>query len=138
MSDHTKPRAVGIVSGGMDSTVLAYWMVKEGYVPTLISFDYGQKHKKELQFAKRTARRLYAKHEIIDMSALTGLISNSALTSSKPVPEGHYAADNMAQTVVPNRNMMMLSIAGAVAINNGAEMLCTGVHAGDHPIYPSA
>jgi 7-cyano-7-deazaguanine synthase len=52
------------------------------------------------------------------------------------VPDGHYAEDTMKATVVPNRNMMMLSIAGAVAIAEEAEFVATGTHAGDHFIYP--
>jgi len=131
-----KVKAVAIVSGGMDSTVLAYWLAKQDYDVHMVSFDYGQRHRKELEYARKTARALYVQHDIIDLSALTGLISNSALTGNKPVPEGHYAEENMSQTVVPNRNMMMLSIAGAIAVNEKAKILATGVHAGDHPIYP--
>jgi 7-cyano-7-deazaguanine synthase len=151
-----------IVSGGMDSVTLVYDMVSRGMKPHLLSFNYGQRHKKELAFAHIAAKTFGLRHDIIDLSSLTGLISNSALTSdvarhTKPmaaqewsagkeagwvstphieVPEGHYAADNMALTVVPNRNMMMLSIAGAVAVNYGYSQIGTGVHTGDHYQYP--
>lgn len=77
---------------------------------------------------------------LIDLwaSGLTELLSKggSSLVSSTDVPEGHYAQDNMKSTVVPNRNMIMLSIAGGVAVALGAQNIAIGVHAGDHFVYP--
>jgi 7-cyano-7-deazaguanine synthase len=135
-----------IFSGGLDSTTLAYLLVSEGLEPHLLSFNYGQRHKKELEFAANTAFKLGLRHDVIDLSGITHLISNSALTSHPSVsahrdddievPEGHYAEDNMRLTVVPNRNMIMLSIASAVAVNNNYRGVWTGVHAGDHFVYP--
>jgi 7-cyano-7-deazaguanine synthase len=153
---HTRATdTVAIFSGGMDSTTLVYHLIDEGRWPHLIGFNYGQRHKKELQYAQRTADLLGLPYDIVDLSGLTHLISNSALTAPlieltdqvvyvgaerKPVPmevpEGHYAEDNMKATVVPNRNMMMLSIAAAIAVNEKAVHVYTGVHAGDHFIYP--
>jgi 7-cyano-7-deazaguanine synthase len=52
------------------------------------------------------------------------------------VPHGHYAAETMRATVVPNRNLIMLAVAGGIAAAEDAELVATGVHAGDHPIYP--
>jgi 7-cyano-7-deazaguanine synthase len=152
---------VAIFSGGLDSTTLVYHMLNKGWTPLLISFDYGQRHNKELFYARNTAIKLGLRHEIIDLTGITHLISNSALTSSPtgrltehrpnlqsvdpsidrlreiiPVPEGHYAEDTMKATVVPNRNMIMLSIAAGVAVNIGARTIGTGVHAGDHFVYP--
>jgi 7-cyano-7-deazaguanine synthase len=131
--------SVAIVSGGLDSTTLVYDMLQRGLVPHMISFNYGQRHKKELEYAKYTARRLQLKHDVIDLSGLTPLISNSALTSGNDiidVPEGHYAEENMSATVVPNRNMIMVSIAAAIAVNEKADTIGIGVHAGDHFVYP--
>src|SRR5207302_5056159 len=66
-----------------------------------------------------------------------GVLLNSSLTDADlDVPEGHYAQDNMNLTVVPNRNMIMLSIAAAIAVSDGAHILAAGMHAGDHFIYP--
>jgi 7-cyano-7-deazaguanine synthase len=133
----TRKHAVAIVSGGMDSTVLAYRLKDEGYTAHLLSFNYGQRHKKELDFAQMTAERLDFGWTLIDLSSVSGLIATSALTSPDiAVPLGHYADASMAATVVPNRNMMMLAIAGAVAVAQNAALLAIGVHAGDHPIYP--
>jgi 7-cyano-7-deazaguanine synthase len=139
ISDNRPPvDSVAIVSGGMDSVTLLYAMKTLGYRPRVLSFNYGQRHKKELEFAKYHATALDLPWHCIDLSGITHLINNSALTSAGKVevPEGHYADDNMKLTVVPNRNMMMLSIAGAVVVNDKALTLGIGVHGGDHAIYP--
>lgn len=144
--------SVAIVSGGLDSTVLVYDMISQGYTPHMLSFNYGQRHSKELRFAEYTAQKLGLRHDIVDLTGLTHLISNSALTSPRAfepkgrfikevdraieVPEGHYAEDSMKATVVPNRNMIMLSIAAGIAVNNKYKCIATGVHGGDHFIYP--
>jgi 7-cyano-7-deazaguanine synthase len=130
-------KSIAIVSGGLDSTVLSYLMAESGEEINLISFDYGQRHIKELESASALAKRLKARHEIVNLGPLQKLISGSALTSmERSVPEGHYAAANMAATVVPNRNAIMLAIAYGWAVNIGATEVGIGVHAGDHPIYP--
>jgi 7-cyano-7-deazaguanine synthase len=122
----------------MDSVTLAYW-VKQYITDEVhgISFNYGQRHVKELQFAAKLVPDVLMSHEIVDLTNITHLISNSALTRGGAVPEGHYAEDTMKLTVVPNRNMTMLSIAVAYAVNIGASAgVWTGVHAGDHFVYP--
>lgn len=130
-------KIVAIVSGGMDSVVLAHDLAAQGHTLHLLSFDYGQRHKKELQFAAACAARLGVPHDVIDLSSLTRLLTGSSLTDrSVPVPEGHYAAPTMAATVVPNRNALMLAAAYAVAVAEGAEHVATAVHAGDHAVYP--
>lgn len=129
-------KVLAVVSGGMDSTVLTYQLLKTYDDVALISFNYGQRHKKELDYAKRTADKLGLDHTIVDITNLTGLLSKSTLTSDAPVPDGHYAEDNMRKTVVPNRNAIMLNIAAGYAITIGADALATAVHSGDHYIYP--
>lgn len=131
-------KAVIILSGGMDSTTLAYDIVKEGNYDEVhaISFDYGQVHSKELACAKSTAAKLGLRsHHIVNLSDLGSLL-NSALTGNHPVPEGAYDDENQKQTVVPNRNMIMLSIAAGYAMSIGAIDVYYGAHAGDHAIYP--
>src|SRR5436190_1562350 len=93
------------------------------------------RQRRELECAAICAHHLRAPHDVIALP-LSGLIASSALTGDVDVPEGHYAAETMRQTVVPNRNMVMLAIAGAVAVSEGAEALAIGVHGGDHFIYP--
>jgi 7-cyano-7-deazaguanine synthase len=132
---------VVVLSGGMDSVTALYRSANLGHEVIPVSFNYGQKHKKELYYAEYHAARLHAEGlgtslKVINLSSLTPHIATSALTSDLPVPEGHYAAENMKQTVVPNRNMIMLSIASGIAVAEKAEAVVTGIHAGDHAIYP--
>jgi 7-cyano-7-deazaguanine synthase len=134
-------QVVGILSGGLDSTTMVYQLREQALEFTsFVSFNYGQRHKKELDFAKATAGKLGVKHHLIDLwsSGLTGALapSGSALISDAPVPEGHYAEENMKATVVPNRNMTMISIAGGIAVAEGAQFVAVGVHSGDHAVYP--
>lgn len=129
-------RAIAIVSGGMDSVTLAHVLKVEGYALHLLSFDYGQRHSKELEYAKRCAVDLGAWHTVVDLCSILPLLAGSALTDDLPVPDGHYAAENMRVTVVPNRNAVMLAIAYAAAVSEQADIVATGVHSGDHFIYP--
>ncbi len=129
-------RAVAIVSGGMDSVTLAYLLDSEGYELHLLSVDYGQRHKKEISYARRCAERLGASFDTVDISQVGRLLSGSALTDDVEVPHGHYAAENMGVTVVPNRNAIMLSVAYGVAVAREARIVAAAVHAGDHYVYP--
>ena len=131
------PRAIAIVSGGLDSVTLAYLLKSENYDLHLLSFDYGQKHKKELEFARQCAIDLSADFDIVDLSGFSRLIGGSALTDETiAVPHGHYAAPNMAVTVVPNRNAIFLALAYGVAVAEQASSVAIGVHGGDHYVYP--
>jgi 7-cyano-7-deazaguanine synthase len=127
---------VAIVSGGMDSVTLAYLLASEGFSLHMLSVDYGQRHLNEVEYAKLCAERLDAEFEVADISGVGKLLKGSALTDDVSVPHGHYAAPNMAIMLVPNRNAIMLSIAYGVAVAEGAEIVATGVHAGDHFVYP--
>jgi 7-cyano-7-deazaguanine synthase len=130
-------QVVVIHSGGMDSTVLLYHLRAEGFDVAALSVDYGQRHRKELERAKEICRLIGVHHEIADLSGLTRLLGGSALTnSSVDVPEGHYAEESMKTTVVPNRNMLMMSVAICWAVARKAQFVAYGAHAGDHTIYP--
>ncbi|WP_376795880.1 7-cyano-7-deazaguanine synthase QueC [Thermogemmatispora sp.] len=133
----SRPKAIAIVSGGLDSVTLAHLLHAQGYQLHLLSFDYGQRHRKELLFAERCARRLEATFSLLDLRQLGQHFKGSALTDeSVAVPDGHYAAANMAITVVPNRNAIMLAIAYGIAVAEEAEAVAFAAHAGDHFIYP--
>lgn len=131
---------VTMLSGGMDSTVLLYHLAKEFPRDTIIalSVDYGQRHIRELSAARQIASQFVrVTHRIVDLTTVGELLPGSALTDDNvEVPEGHYAAENMKLTVVPNRNMIMLSIAIGVAVAHNAHTVAFGAHAGDHTIYP--
>lgn len=129
-------KAVIILSGGMDSTTLLYQILSEGYETSAISFDYNQKHKKELIVAAKTCEKLNVPHKVINLSILNDLAPSSLTRDDWDVPEGHYTDENMKETVVPNRNMVMLSLATSYAIGIKANMIFYGAHSGDHDIYP--
>lgn len=129
-------KALAVVSGGLDSVTMAYALAADGALGGVISFDYGQRHKKELGFAMACAERLGVCHALIDLTSLTPHLKGSALTDTVAVPDGHYAAESMKQTIVPNRNAIMLTIAFGVAAAEGMDAVATAVHGGDHFIYP--
>jgi 7-cyano-7-deazaguanine synthase len=141
-----KTLAILSLSGGMDSTSLLLNLIKQGYEVHTLSFNYGQKHKIELERAKANIEYLATKgiiipHTVIDLSIL-GKLYNSALTSDHiAMPEGHYADENMKATVVPNRNAIFSSIVYGYALSlseqhNIDAVISLGIHAGDHAIYP--
>lgn len=130
----TRPRAVVLFSGGLDSTVLAYRLRQIGWDLHLLSVDYGQRHIRELTHATATAAKLDALHSVVE--APFGWLLSSALTGTSEVPHGHYADDTMRATVVPNRNAILLSLAWGVAVAEQSRMVAIAVHAGDHPVYP--
>lgn len=153
------------LSGGMDSSTLLLYYLEKGYQVTCLSFDYGQKHKVELQRATELVEYLnndknrldwyqkdggaaksfdekYPKitHQIIKLDGLSGLLNSTLVEGGKEVPEGHYEEENMKDTVVPNRNKIFSSIAQAVALsiatkNNQQCNIALAIHAGDHQVY---
>ena len=153
-----KKYAVLSLSGGMDSSTLLLHLLNKGYEVVALSFDYGQKHKVELERATELVKYInsycvvednpktmdypyFVKHQIIKLDGLAQLLNSSLVEGGAEVPEGHYAEENMKDTVVPNRNKIFSSIIQAVAlsISNKKEAECVialGVHSGDHSIYP--
>ncbi|KXI28660.1 7-cyano-7-deazaguanine synthase QueC [Paraglaciecola hydrolytica] len=132
----TAAKAVVIFSGGMDSFTVLNMAVNQGYEVYALSFNYGQRHKKELDYAARACANLQVQHKIIDISAINELIGGSSLTSDIDVAEGHYEQESMLTTVVPNRNMILLSMAVGYAVSLKASKVFYGAHSGDHAIYP--
>ncbi|MGB2065763.1 MAG: 7-cyano-7-deazaguanine synthase QueC, partial [Marinomonas gallaica] len=98
--------------------------------------DYGQRHSKELDIAAKVCQKFNIPHKVVDISAINSLMAGSSLTDDIEIPEGHYAEDSMKNTVVPNRNMVLLSMAIAYAVSLEAPEVYYGAHAGDHHIYP--
>ena len=134
------------LSGGMDSSTLLLRAISEYDTVTGISFDYGQKHRVELERAQSLINYLADKgHKVnyrqIKLDGLVDLLDSALVTGGDEVPEGHYEQDNMKETVVPNRNKMFASITQAVALSiaNKTEErtdIALGIHAGDHAVYP--
>ena len=130
-------KSLVVHSGGMDSTVLLYQLLQAGDEVKALSINYGQRHSRELEAARALCAELGVEHRVADLSGLSDLLAGSALTSSDiEVPEGHYAEDNMKATVVPNRNMILLSVAAGWAISSKYDRIAYAAHSGDHAIYP--
>lgn len=128
--------ALVVFSGGMDSTTLVYHCLESYEKVELVSVDYGQRHVRELEHAGRTAQRFGLRWDTINIQAFGAMLSGSALLGDADVPEGHYEEETMQITVVPNRNSIMLNLVAGIAISRGAGVIATGVHAGDHAVYP--
>jgi 7-cyano-7-deazaguanine synthase len=158
-------KAVLSLSGGMDSSSLLLHLLANGYEVTALGFDYGQKHKVELERAaslvqyinsycvvdeeSKTVEYPYnVKHQVIKLDGLSQLLNSSLVEGGQDVPEGHYEQDNMKETVVPNRNKIFSSLIQAVALSVATKnigddcavgepvAIAMGIHAGDHAIYP--
>jgi len=121
----------------MDSVSALYWANAEHEVVAALSYNYGSKHNpREIPFAKLHADKLGIRHQIINLDFIDKLFNSALLSSGGEIPEGHYQAENMKQTVVPFRNAIMLSIAAGWAESLEAEGLVIAAHSGDHAIYP--
>jgi len=121
-----------IYSGGLDSTVLLHHLVNQNHEVHALTFIYGQTHAREIHAAEHFAQRLRVPH-VIERLTLPG---TSALQGGCTIPDGHYEAETMRATVVPGRNLVMLSHALAHAAALGADLVSFAAHAGDHAIYP--
>jgi 7-cyano-7-deazaguanine synthase len=140
-----KQNVIVSLSGGMDSSTLLLRCLKEYQNVVCISFDYGQKHKVELERAKSLVDYLCYKYDItyrqIQLNGLVDLLDSTLVTGGDEVPEGHYAEENMRGTVVPNRNKIFASIVQAVALSVTTKTgencdIALGIHSGDHSVYP--
>jgi len=134
------------LSGGMDSSTLLLRCLSEYDNVTALSFDYGQKHRVELERAQSLVDYLNSNgqsinYQVIRLDGLVNLLNSNLVQGGDDVPEGHYEEDNMKATVVPNRNKIFASLTQAVALsaanaNGNNTDIALGIHAGDHAIYP--
>lgn len=130
-------KVVVIYSGGMDSFTVLNRAIKDGHQVYALSFNYGQRHVKELEVAAQVTERLGIPHKVVDITAINQLLAGSSLTSDEiDIPEGDYEEESMKSTVVPNRNMILLSLAIGYAVSLEAQAVYYGAHSGDHAIYP--
>jgi 7-cyano-7-deazaguanine synthase len=164
LNNKVMKKAVLSLSGGMDSSSLLLHLLANGYEVTALGFDYGQKHKVELERATSLVEYINSnplrvfhhdrapggfeeiypqvKHQIIKLDGLSQLLNSALVEGGQDVPEGHYEQDNMKETVVPNRNKIFASLIQAAALSiatKGEKQICAiamGIHAGDHAIYP--
>ena len=129
-------KIIVVYSGGLDSFTLLNEAIRSGKDVSSLSFDYGQKHNKELHFVEKFCAQESIDSKIVDDSSIKELFQGSSLTDEIDIPKGHYEDDSMKSTVVPNRNMILISLALGYAVTKEAEEVWFGAHAGDHAIYP--
>jgi 7-cyano-7-deazaguanine synthase len=134
----TPRKCVVVYSGGLDSTTLLYHLRAEGHTLKALSVDYGQRHREPEQAAARTiCARLGVEQRTVDLTSLAGFLGRNSLSDpSVPVPAGEYAADTMRVTTVPNRNMILLSVALAWAASLRFDAVACGAHGGEYTPYP--
>ena len=127
--------ALIILSGGMDSVTMLYEYRER--IALALTFDYGSNHaENEIACARLHCERLGIRHIIIPLDFIHRYFTSSLLQGGDAIPEGHYTSENMASTVVPFRNGIMLSIACGMAESNGLKFVMIANHGGDHTIYP--
>src|SRR5690242_19583716 len=124
-------KVVLVLSGGLDSATLLYHLLAEGYQVDALSIDYGQRHRdREFASAERICAHLDVPRRQLDLTALVAFFGNNALTGPVPVPEGEYSSETIGTTTVPNRNMILLSVALAWASSMKYEAVAYGAHGG--------
>ncbi len=137
----TRPKGnsyVILLSGGLDSSVLAYSLSSLGIKLKALTLDYGQRHIAEQVAAQKIAANLGIEHRVVSLREVTPLFGDecSLINESQDIPSGHYEHESMKSTVVPNRNMILLSVATAWSVASEFDGVAYAAHAGDHAIYP--
>lgn len=131
-------KTVVVFSGGLDSTTLLYHLLAADHVVRCLAVDYGQRHReRELASAGRIAAELGVTLRTLDLRSLVGFLGSNSLTDTTVnVPDGAYSPETMASTIVPNRNMVLLSVALSLAASTGCDAVAFGAHGGSYTPYP--
>ena len=131
------PKTVVVFSGGLDSTTLLHHLRDVGHTVQALAVDYGQRHRaRELAAATDLAADLGVALRMLDLRSLVGFLGSNSLTDATiAVPDGAYAPETMALTVVPNRNMVLLAVALSWAAASGCDAVAFGAHAGPYTPY---
>lgn len=130
-------RAVVVFSGGQDSTTCLIQALQQYDEVHCITFDYGQRHRAEIDIAKELALTLgVAAHKVLDVGLLNELAASSLTRENIPVPDYDANVQGVPSTFVPGRNILFLTLASIYAYQVGAEAVITGVCETDFSGYP--
>lgn len=139
-NEHQKERpikkAIVLLSGGLDSATCAAQAIADGFQVTALSFDYGQRHDRELSAAKEVARHLgITRHHVVSVNLAEW--GGSSLTDEEmPIPTDGVKPDEIPSTYVPGRNTVFIAIALSLAEAEAAEAIYLGINAVDYSGYP--
>lgn len=129
------PKAIVLLSGGLDSATVAAQAIADGYELVALSFDYGQRHQRELKAAKAMARHFaFADHHVVDVN-LAQWGASSLTDLAQPLPQDGVRA-GIPSTYVPGRNTVFIALALALAEARGAAEVYLGINAVDYSGYP--
>jgi 7-cyano-7-deazaguanine synthase len=131
--------AIVLLSGGLDSSTVLALAKERGYDVVALTFDYGQKHKRELNSSRKMARHFKAKEHIIVPLSLGELLRSSLTRDSMSIPENRTEEEissSVPSTYVPSRNIIFLSIAASIAESRGAEAIFIATNSVDFSGYP--
>lgn len=124
-----------VLSGGMDSTTMLYEY--RSRIALCVNFSYGANHnEREAACARANCQRLGIPLVEIDLAFMGKYFRSALLEGADAIPEAEYAPENLASTVVPFRNGIMLSVAAGLAESRGLRRVMIANHGGDHEIYP--
>lgn len=131
-------KALVVLSGGQDSTTCLYWSIKEfgRDQVTSVTFDYGQRHRIEIDAAKKVAEFAGVPNLVLPIDTFAALGGNSLTDSDIAVQAGSEASAGLPNTFVPGRNLIFLTFAAALAYQRNIAHLVTGVAETDYSGYP--
>lgn len=127
-------KAMVVFSGGQDSTTCLFWAMEKFEQVEAVTFDYGQRHRLEIECARQIAQDLSVKHHVLDMGLLSQLAPNALTRSDIPVEPGHNGT--LPSTFVEGRNLLFFSFAAVLCKTRGMHHLVTGVSQTDFSGYP--
>ena len=137
MSIENPQSSIVLLSGGLDSATLLAKLVAENRRVLALGVNYGQRHSREIEAARAIAAHYGVEYRLADLRAVSAFFGKISLTdASVPVYEGAYNEAGMKTTVVPARNLLLVSLATSWAIAEKCDTVAYAAHGGDHAIYP--
>ena len=132
---YNKENALVLTSGGQDSTTCLFWAINNFKKIYAVSFNYGQKHSKEIEVAESICEKFNIDHKVVDISFLKELVISNLFEGADDVNKKHELNDDVPSSFVPYRNMIFITLASAWASTLGVKHIVTGVCETDYSGY---